>query len=140
MSFAPSDDAPGLVAADVVPERWTTTRPVPRPMLVGAAAGGRVLVTAVMLLFRRARRRRRHNGNQITVAFPTPIAELERALDVGPRAELDTPPEPLGLPPGRSIQDRVTDVVRADVARAAGVLTGWLSQVQPTPTPAKGTK
>ena len=66
------------------------------------------------------------------LAFPTPVAELERVLDGEPAnatqlASRDMP----SLPAGRTAQERVMDVVRSDVERAAGVLTGWLAEAPP---------
>jgi flagellar M-ring protein FliF len=146
VQFAPVEDP---MAADVipVPEPFLASLPVPLSLLVGAGVGALVLLTTMVLLVKRLRRKRAETKElQLAprhLAFPTPVAELERVLEARPQlgvtagAKAD---EIAALPPGRSIQERVTDVVRLDIERAAGVLTAWLQQPAPTSTAAKGAK
>ncbi len=100
------------------------------PLIPIAIGGGALLLVVAFLVFRRARKRRaaKSGPTSISLALPAPIAELERALEARP--SLGTPERP-GLPAGRPIQERVLDVVRADVDRTAGLLTAWLSEPAP---------
>jgi flagellar M-ring protein FliF len=99
------------------------------PIAIGAGGALVVLVVLGMLL-----KRRRHARKPNTqLAFPTPIAELERVLEARPSIDLaavaaDAQP---GLPPGKPVRDRVLEAVRGDVDRAAEVLTAWLSEAPP---------
>ena len=126
--FAPID-------IPVEPEGPKPLLPVPMPVAIGAGAGLLVVLAIVVLLLKR----RKSSKSQALVlkggnrrSFPTPVTELERVLDTQPA--LGTK-EVHGLPPGRTAQERVMDVVRSDVDRAAGVLTGWLAEA---PALAKG--
>jgi hypothetical protein len=67
----------------------------------------------------------------MSLALPAPIAELERALDARQPTPIESAARP-GLPVGRPVRDRVLDVVRGDIERAAEVLTSWLSEVPPS--------
>jgi len=127
MQFAPEEDiVTGPAAApSAVPQL---------PVLIGAGAGALVLLVVMVMVLRRGKKTKRGGAQRALVgeiAFPTPISELERALEV--RAALAEQVRELpGLPPGaRSTQDRVMDVVRADVERTAHVLTAWLAEPAP---------
>jgi len=126
--FAPID-------IPVEPEGPKPLLPVPMPVAIGAGAGLLVMLAIVVLLLKRRKKSKSQalvlkGGNRLS--FPTPVTELERVLDTQPA--LGTK-EVHGLPPGRTAQERVMDVVRSDVDRAAGVLTGWLAEA---PALAKG--
>jgi flagellar M-ring protein FliF len=116
---------PDAAAAAAVPAR--AGLPVPLPILIGAGAGALVLAVVIALVLRR----RRHDRNQHpTLALPAPVGEFERVLGARPShgqaPELDTPAH--NLLPGRTVRDRVLEVVKADVDRTAGVLTAWLAE------------
>jgi flagellar M-ring protein FliF len=130
-------------AAIEIPEEPAPPKPllpVPVPVAIGGGVGALVLIAVIVLLLKSRGKKNKAGKTQALVlksgaklSFPTPVAELERVLDHHPDA-LPTK-ESLGLPAGRTAQERVMDVVRADVERAAGVLTGWLAEA---PVAAKG--
>lgn len=127
VAFAPEEDALALPPAEPAP--WWP--PLPLPVLIGAGVAAIALLAGLAFALRRILRRKQPQTALIAhgrLAFPTPIAELERALDSRPAIDLPAAPEPLGLPAGKSAQERVMDAVRADVERAAGVLTAWLHE------------
>ncbi len=134
------DPAQDVAAAPPAPQLL----PVPMPVAIGAGAGALVLIALAVILLRRKKAKRRiHRGTAI--ALPAPVAELERALDARER-DIDEPAglpagnEPAALPPGKSTRERVLSAVRADVDRAAEVLTAWLSEPPAKPTPNKVAK
>jgi flagellar M-ring protein FliF len=119
--------------------------PVPLPIAIGAGGGLLVLIAVVFLVMRSKKAKKKLlDAKPGSLALPAPVAELERALDAR-----DSHDEDAALPPafekpalpGGSTRDRVLAAVRADVERAAEVLTAWLSEPPPKPTPAaKGAK
>jgi flagellar M-ring protein FliF len=118
--FASDSDA---VAAAALPP--ASRLPLPLPVLVGAGAGALVLAGVIAFLLRR----RRKQEPTPTLALPAPVAELERVLEARPSNDGSLPaPEATNLLPGRTVRDRVLEVVRADIDRTAGVLTAWLSE------------
>ncbi len=134
------DPAQDVAAAPPAPQLL----PVPMPVAIGAGAGALVLIALAVILLRRKKAKRRiHRGTAI--ALPAPVAELERARDARER-DIDEPAglpagnEPAALPPGKSTRERVLSAVRADVDRAAEVLTAWLSEPPAKPTPNKVAK
>jgi flagellar biosynthesis/type III secretory pathway M-ring protein FliF/YscJ len=135
VAFAP-------VEAAVMPDAPKSLLPVPVPVAVGAGAGVLVFLAVVVLLLK-SRGKKKASKTQALVlkggklAVPMPVTELERVLDAdggGPEA-LPAADKP-ALNPGKTKQERVMDVVRADVERTAGVLTAWLAE--PPPAAAKG--
>lgn len=119
--------------------------PVPLPVAIAAGAGLLVLIAVVILVMRSKKGKRKQLDAQPgSLALPAPVAELERALDARLSSDDSTLPpaiEKPALPPGGSTRDRVLAAVRADVERAAEVLTAWLSEPPPKPMPAtKGAK
>ncbi|NVB77776.1 MAG: flagellar M-ring protein FliF [Kofleriaceae bacterium] len=120
--------------------------PVPLPIAIGAGGGLLVLIAAVILVMRSKKAKKKLLDEKPgSLALPAPVVELERALDARQSHDEDAalPPafEKPALPPGGSTRDRVLAAVRADVERAAEVLTAWLSEPPPKPTPAaKGAK
>ena len=132
VAFAPVDEV-------VMPDAPKALLPVPVPVAIGAGAGVLVFLAVVILLLK-SRGKKKASKTQALVlkggklAVPMPLSELERVLDGQPEA-LPSHDKP-GLPAGRTAQERVMDVVRSDVERAAGVLTAWLAE--PPPAPAKG--
>jgi flagellar M-ring protein FliF len=131
-SFAPEEDA---MAEPAAPK---SELPFPLPVMVGAGAGALVLLIVIALVLKKVLGKSKKSSatamvksNQI--AFPTPVAELERVLDARPPASAELPVERElpALNPGKSVQERVMDAVRGDVERAAGVLTAWLNEAPP---------
>lgn len=123
------------------PEPPKSLLPVPLPVAIGGGVGVLVLLAVVIILLKGRGKKGKTQAlalNRGRLAFPTPVAELERALDGEPaNATQLAGKEQASLPPGRTAQERVMDVVRSDVERAAGVLTGWLAEA---PAAAKGAK
>ncbi|MEO6777326.1 MAG: flagellar M-ring protein FliF C-terminal domain-containing protein [Kofleriaceae bacterium] len=136
VAFAPIEPPPVFDAPKAL-------LPVPVPVAIGAGAGLLVVLTVVILLVK-SRGKNKASKTQALVlkggklAVPMPVSELERVLDADehdPEALAPATNKP-GLTAGKTAQQRVMDVVRSDVERAAGVLTGWLAE--PPPTVAKG--
>lgn len=123
------------------PEPPKSLLPVPLPIAIGVGAGALVLIVIVVVLLKGRGKKGKTQAlvlNRGRLAFPTPVAELERVLDGEPANTTQlSGREMAGLPAGRTAQERVMDVVRTDVERAAGVLTGWLAEA---PAAAKGAK
>lgn len=118
--------------------------PVPLPLAIGAGAGALVLIALVVVMTRK-RGSKRRLAKAAPIALPAPVGDLERALDARTRGDLDAPelPESLAPPalaPGKSTRERVLVAVRADVDRAAEVLTAWLSEPPAKPAVQKGAK
>ena len=117
---------PDAIAAAAPPPAGAL--PVSLPVLIGAGAGLFAVIVVVLVL------RRRPPARTPTLALPAPVGELERVLEARPSHRLPTELEgaagagPGNLLPGRTVRDRVVDVVRADVERTAGVLTAWLAE------------
>jgi len=117
----------------VMPEAPKSLLPVPVPVAIGGGVGLLVVLVVVVLLLKgRGKRNQRTQalvlrGGRLPV--PMPVHELERVLD-GQPAELSAT-EAKGLPEGKTAQERVMEVVRTDVDRAAGVLTAWLAEAPP---------
>ena len=100
-----------------------------RALLARDRRGGRAARCA-------ARRTPQALDDRRPLALPAPVGELERVLDARPttaRARLagGTAPAPAARP--QSLRDRVLEAVRADVDRAAGVLTAWLVEAPAQP-------
>jgi flagellar M-ring protein FliF len=136
VAFAPVETA-------VMPDAPKSLLPVPVPVAVGAGAGVLVIL-AVLILLVKSRGKKKASKTQALVLkggrlpVPMPISELERVLDQSsgqPDALAPAADKP-ALNPGKTAQERVMDVVRSDVERAAGVLTAWLAE--PPPAAAKG--
>jgi flagellar M-ring protein FliF len=136
VAFAP-------VEAAVMPDAPKALLPVPVPVAIGAGAGLFVMLTVVILLVK-SRGKKKASKTQALVLkggrlpVPMPVSELERVLDAdggGPEALAPATEKP-ALNPGKTAQERVMEVVRSDVERAAGVLTAWLAE--PPPAAAKG--
>ncbi|MFT3694178.1 MAG: flagellar basal-body MS-ring/collar protein FliF [Kofleriaceae bacterium] len=124
--------------------------PVPMPVAAGGAGGLVVLIAAVLFMLKRKKAKKAANENAKSLvlkgnklALPPTVATLERVLDGDTGAASLKPELPgketLGLPEGKSVQDRVMDVVRSDVERAASVLTGWLAEA-PQPSAKQASK
>jgi len=135
VAFAPIDPMPAFDAPK-------SLLPVPVPVAVGGGVGV-LVVLAVVIVLVKSRGKKKASKTQALVLkggklpMPMPVSELERVLDAdggGPDA-LPSNDKP-GLPAGKTAQERVMDIVRSDVERAAGVLTGWLAE--PPPAAAKG--
>lgn len=128
-------------AADVAPP---VAAPAELPIMYIAAGGGALVLLIVVALFLKARKRSKARNKPVSLALPAPIAELERVLDATPvdeKGHVQNPPKldpaiadaaRAGLPPGKAVRERVLDIVRDDVERAAEILTSWLSEVPPT--------
>jgi len=124
-------------ATPVVPPTGTGL-PLPLPVLIGIGGGLLAVIAALIFLLRR-----RASGQAPTLALPAPVGELERVLEARPTHRAATEVEagaPASLLAGRTVRDRVLDVVRADVERTAGVLTAWLAEPAKTLEPKKGAK
>jgi flagellar M-ring protein FliF len=126
-----ASDAGASAAAAVPPV--ATRLPLPLPVLAGAGAGVLALGAAAAFWLRR---RRRKSEESPALALPAPVGELERVLEARPSNDGALPaPDAQNLLAGRTVRDRVLEVVRADVERTAGVLTAWLAE-----PPKKGAK
>lgn len=137
-----SDHEPALDVA--APAASPPLLPIPVPVALGAGAAVLALLALLVLAVRRKRSKSRL-ARGTSIALPAPVAELERALDARGHETVEptglaTAAEPPGLPPGKSTRDRVLAAVRADVDRAAEVLTAWLSEPAPTSIPNKVVK
>ncbi len=134
MPFAAETDL--TATPPVAPGEWAEQLPLPLPIMAAAAGGVLLLLVAVAFaLFVRSRRRkaRREAAEAMPIALPAPLAELERILEARPAIPglpAASVPE-AALPAGPSVQDRVLTAVRADVERAAAVLTSWLAEPPP---------
>ncbi len=128
-SFAPEEDP------ITEPEAPKSALPFPLPVMVGAGAGALVLLVVIALVLRMLLKKKSKSTAMVKspqIAFPTPVAELERVLDARPPSnELPIERDLPALNPGKSVQERVMDAVRGDVERAAGVLTAWLNEAPP---------
>ena len=128
-SFAPEEDP---IAE---PPPVTSALPFPLPVMIGVGAGALVLLVVLALVLRKVFKKKSRTNAMVRtgqLAFPTPVAELERVLDARPpQAELPVERELPALNPGKSVQERVMEAVRSDVDRAAGVLTAWLNEAPP---------
>jgi flagellar M-ring protein FliF len=127
--FAPEEDA----VAEPAPAK--SALPFPLPVLAGAGVGALLLLATLALVLRKIFKKKSKSTAMIKtgqLAFPTPVAELERVLDARPpQSELPVERELPALNPGKSVQERVMEAVRSDVERAAGVLTAWLNEAPP---------
>jgi flagellar biosynthesis/type III secretory pathway M-ring protein FliF/YscJ len=103
--------------------------------MIGAGVAALVLLVVLALVLRKVFKKKSKTTAMIKtgqLAFPTPVAELERVLDARPpQNELPVERELPALNPGKSVQERVMEAVRSDVDRAAGVLTAWLNEAPP---------
>lgn len=112
--------------------------PLPLPILAGAAGGFLVLVTLVMLVLRKRRRNKQQLAIATRLAVPVSAQDLERMIEaqqVDSTGAIPLPasstPDPLALPPGKTVRERVADAVKADVERTASVLSAWLQEAAP---------
>lgn len=118
-----------------VPPVATAAWMPPLPVLIAAGAGVLVVLALLVVVLRRKPKRA---PNQLSLALPAPVADLERVLEARDVAGLPSSDDAPALPAGRPVRDRVLSVVRGDVERTAEVLTAWLSE--PPPVAAKGAK
>jgi len=128
-SFAPEEDAMAESASAA-----KSMLPFPMPVLIGAGAGALVLLVVIALVLRKVFKKKAKSTALVKtgqIAFPTPVAELERVLEARAKPELPVERELPALNPGKSVQERVMEAVRSDVERAAGVLTAWLNEAPP---------
>ena len=107
--------------------------PVSKPIALGAAAGALALLILVAFLL--LRRGRKKSANVALVAgLPVRVGELEAQLPGAAGAN-----GALELPAGaRAPRERVIEAARTDAARAARVLSAWLSE--PVPSEPGGSK
>ncbi|HEY3805515.1 MAG TPA: flagellar basal-body MS-ring/collar protein FliF [Kofleriaceae bacterium] len=130
-SFAPEEDA----MAEPAPAK--SALPFPLPVLAGAGVAALLVLAMLALVVRKIFKKKTKSKSNAMIktgelAFPTPVAELERVLDARPHQnELPVERELPALNPGKSVQERVMEAVRSDVERAAGVLTAWLNEAPP---------
>jgi flagellar M-ring protein FliF len=125
-----SDDAAAVASAPVA-----SKLPLPLPVLIGGGVGVLALAAAAAYVLRRRSKRAKDTGP--TLALPAVVGELERSLDAksSPGLPAGAPEAAGNLLPGPTVRDRVLDAVKADVDRAAEVLTAWLAE-----PPRKGAK
>jgi flagellar M-ring protein FliF len=117
--FTPSgDEGAGEAAAAAVP-------PWQQPSVLAAAGGGALLVLAAIVMLLRRRKRKRATARPALV-LPAPVSALEAALAMGELPDAQDAKH-LALAE-RAIHERVVDVVRAEPARAARVLSAWLAE------------
>ncbi len=132
IAFAP--DAEAVAAAAAAPSTASIASELP---IMWIAIGGGVFVLLVFVMaVRRRRGRRSQHQAQLSSGLSLPLAarDLERIIDeVRPFDALarGSEKEALGLPAGRPVHERVGDAVRADVERAASVLSAWLQESAP---------
>lgn len=114
--------------------------PLPLPVLIGIGGGLLVAIGALIFFLRR----RKKEDPAPTLALPAPVGELERVLEArlsNPAAPgLEAPADAANLLPGKTVRERVLEVVKADVERAAGILTAWLAEPPQIAEPKKGAK
>ncbi len=147
MPFAP-------VIEPEVPAAPKPLLPVPVPVAAAGAGGLLVFLVVVVLLLKSRSKKKKASKTQSLVLkggklpFPTPVHEFERQVieaedpthnGPGAQAALEKKEAP-GLPAGKTAQERVMEVVRADVDRAAGVLTAWLAEPPPAAAAKGATK
>ncbi len=115
-----ADDPPAIVA-----------KPAARNLapLVGGAGAALAAIAALLVVLRR---RKRATAHEPSLALPAPIGEVERVLDHPAELGGDTAG---ALPPPRPLHDRVLEAVRADVPKAARVLSTWLTEQPPAARP-----
>jgi flagellar M-ring protein FliF len=103
-----------------------TAWPVSRPIALGAAGGLAALIVMVLLLVRR----RRHKAAQVALVpgLPVRVGELEAQLPGAAAVATMAGAAPLELPAVRGARERVLEAARTDAARAALVLSAWLSE------------
>ncbi|MEO8554167.1 MAG: flagellar M-ring protein FliF C-terminal domain-containing protein, partial [Kofleriaceae bacterium] len=111
VAFAPIEEP-------VMPEAPKSLLPVPMPVAIGGAAGVLVLLVVVVLLLKSRGKKSKTQalvlrGGRLPV--PMPVHELERVLDGEPEPAALPSKDSKGLPEGRTVQERVMDVVRTDV-------------------------
>jgi len=130
---------PFVPDADLAPAATPVDEPGLPIMYIAAGGGGGLLLLIILaVLLLKKKKGARQLGPTGTLALPVPIGELERMYEN--RQALDKGRELPGLPAGKPVQERVLDVVRNDVDRAAGVLTAWLAETPAKPQLAKGAK
>lgn len=112
--------------------------PLPLPILIGVGVGVLALLAAVVWALKRKKKAEPAPAPlKMTLAFPAPVADLERVLDArdatgNAPALADVPPPP--QLPAAPLRERVLNTVRSDVERTAEVLTAWLSEPPPVAT------
>lgn len=110
------------------------------PILYLAIGGGALVFLALVMLVLAKRRAKRKAANRpLSLALPAPVSELERVLEARPGNDLGasiadaaSASAAAGLPAGKPVRERVLEHVRADVDRAAEVLTAWLAEIPAT--------
>lgn len=117
--FSPIEDLAAEAAAAAALPPWQ------QPSVLAAAGGGALIVIALVVML--LRRRKRKNAAETPLLLPAQVGALEAALS---RNELGgLPPEPpRPALPDRAVHERVVDVVKAEPARAARVLSAWLAE------------
>ena len=110
VQFAPEEPAAPDVAAKAAAKAF--------PIVMVAAGGGALLLIIIITVFvlRRGGKDETH-----TMVLPAPVSELERMLASSSNSSVPQ------LPGARQVHARVVEIVRSDVPRAVGVLSGWLS-------------
>jgi flagellar M-ring protein FliF len=123
VKFMPDDDlgatGPAASAAvDAAELPW---------LYIAGGGGGLVLLLIIggVLLAMSKRARKRQADDNRPLSLPAPLAEVERILSSPPTQSSPGVPS---LPAPRGAHDRVLDTMRADVNRAARVLSGWLGE------------
>jgi flagellar M-ring protein FliF len=119
---SPLDEAGAAEATPAVP-------PWQQPSVLAAAGGGALIVLAAIVMLLR-RRKRKRAATRPSLVLPAPVGALEAALAQGELAGSAADAKHLALAE-RAIHERVVDVVRAEPARAARVLSSWLAEEQP---------
>jgi flagellar M-ring protein FliF len=107
--------------------------PVSRPITLGALAGLFALACVITFLMMRRARKKRAAVSLVPglPGLPLRVGDLESSLP-GAAGELGAAGGgSLELPGGRSPRDRVIEAAKSDTARAARVLSAWLSEPAP---------
>jgi flagellar M-ring protein FliF len=112
----PSDEGTGEAAAAPALPIWQ------QPSVLAAAGGGALLVIAALFFLLRGKKR-----GIAALVLPAPVGQLEAALAAAELTGRPADAQRLALAE-RAIHERVVDVVRSEPARAARVLSSWLSE------------
>lgn len=131
---------PFVPDADVAAPAPVVDEPGLPIMYIAAGGGGGLVLLIILVMLLKKKKGAKQLPASGNLALPVPVAELERMYESRQAMALQGGRELPGLPAGKPVQERVLDVVRSDVERAAGVLTAWLAEAPPKAQLPKGAK